>query len=234
MDALDDILPLILQAYCKPTLPPRSQCRYYTGPVLLEQDWCIAQDAGLVIKKWRTFALVAQRKAVKAMREAFFAKVVEFVLCECQSAALGLHSKCVLRHAGVTTTVVGLTLHKTRLPPVCNVYLKHYPVDDTQQQVTCMHPSPDGPRLPPIGHNVRQDSYRLDEMPHYRVRDLKLVQQQAWLADFALDACRSEEQRKETQAWLADFAQQVLQDLLQNFALLNERDWHRQRFRQRA
>ena len=138
----------------------------------------------------------------------------------------------MLRHAGVTTTVVGLTLHKTRLPPVCNVYLKHYPVDDTQKQVTCMQSTEQGFFRPHIGYNVREASYRLDEMPHYRVRDVDLlIPMQAWLADFALDACRSEEQRKETQAWLADFAQQVLQDLLQNFALLNERDWHRQRFR---
>ena len=200
-DLMDDILPYILEVYCTPThVQPKGYWRHETNPALVDQSMSIAEDASFVSKKWRRHGLIAQLKAVKAMREAFFAEVVEFVQCECQGADLGFTGKCVLRHAGVTTTVVALTLHKTRLPPVCNMYLKHYPVDATQKQVACMHPSPDGPHFPPIGYNVREASYRLDEMPHYRVRDVKLVKpMQAWLADFALDARRSEEQRKETQ-----------------------------------
>ena len=93
------------------------------GPALLEQDWCIAQDAGFVSKKWRTVALVAQRSAVKAMRAAFFAAVAENVQRKCLDAWLlsrGVRpqGKCVLRHVGVTTTVVAITVHAHRAPPV--------------------------------------------------------------------------------------------------------------------
>jgi hypothetical protein len=235
---MDDVLPLIMHAYCKPTLAqmPLAWTRQYIGDLLLvlEHNRHIAHDASLVCKKWHQVALVAQRKAVKAMREAFFAKVVEFVLRECQAPAGGYTIECVLRHVGVTTTVVGITTHKINLPQTCYIYVKHYPVDaEHRRTLTCMQPSADGgTETPPIGYNVREGLYRLHEMPHYSLRDgVPGVRAPLWLADFSLDACRSEQQHKETHTWLAALAQQVLQGLLEHFAALNERDWHRQRFR---
>ena len=232
MEGMDDVLPLIFQAYCKPTIAqmPRDSESQYVGekPPLLEQNLHIAHDASLVSKKWRQVALVAQRTAVKAMREAFFAKVVDFVLGECQAPDSTINRKCLLRHAGVTTTVVGMTLHKIRPAQKCYLNMKHFPVDAQQQQVTCMLLNAGGAReRPPIGYNVREASYRHDEMPHYHLCGCEFGRRgQRWLED--VDC--SEEQKKETQTWLAALAQQVLQDLLQNFDELNERDWHRQRF----
>jgi len=233
---MEDVLSLIMQAYCKPTcaqMPHDSESPYVGElPPLLEQNRHIAHDASLVSKKWRVVALAAQRTAVKAMREAFFAQVVDFVLGECQAPAATINRKCLLRHAGVTTTVVSMTLGECRTPHKCYLYVKHYPVDAEQRMVTCMQPSPDGPQRPPLGYNVRCRDYRLDEMPHYRFRDgVPGLRAPLWLADVASDACRSEQQHKETHTWLAALAQQVLQGLLQDFAALNERDWHRQRFR---
>lgn len=83
MEALDDVLPFILQAYCKPTevqMPAE-----YTAtrgvmvdcPTLLGRSLSIAQDAGFVSKKWRLTALAAQRSDVQGMRVAFFAEVAE-------------------------------------------------------------------------------------------------------------------------------------------------------------
>jgi hypothetical protein len=120
----------------------------------------------------------------------------------------------VLRHAAVTTTVVGITVHPHRTPPVCSLYLQHYPVNARQQQLSCMQPSAgETSGRPPIGYNVREAeaSYRLDALPHYRVPDCD----------------RSEAQKQEAGACLADFAQQVQRDLLRQFGELNEREWHR-------
>lgn len=211
---MDDILPHILEAYCAPT---RVAGGDWAGSSLLEQSMSIAQDASFVSKKWRKHGLLAQRTAVKAMREAFFAKVLECVQRKCLDPAWsGRTNKCVLRQPGVTTTVVGITVHKDWLLPLCSVYMLHYPVDAEQKQVTCMQKTPTGWARPPHDFNMQETHFRLKEMPHFRVHA----------------SARSEEEMNEAQAWLdASLSVDVLEGLRQDFAALNERDWHRQRFR---
>jgi hypothetical protein len=192
---MDDVLPLIMQAYCTPTcaqLPVESVIES-SYPTLFEHIRRIACDASLVSKKWRIVALAAQRTAAKAMRESFFVAVVECFRAKCLDTMLG-PERCVLRHAGVLTTVVILTIRPS-WPPLCQINMRHLPVNAEQ--------------IPLVKVGTQETFVRLKEMPHIGMRPDK----------------RSEQATKEAQDWLNDHAPLVLQILRQDFATLNKRDW---------
>ncbi len=189
------------------------------GPAHVDTIVCMRNDAALVSKRWREQSRIAQLAAIKAVRAAFFAEVVAKMqrVCVDPSTLATQRHMLLLRYRNVTHTVVKVSMYADWSPPQCDVALEHYPVDDTQRQVPCFPPNAHGRFVyPPAGYNVKHRIYKtLDTLPHFRVPDKD----------------RTAAQKAEAQTWLTGFGQTVLQSLWHEFDSLNNREWHRQRFR---
>jgi hypothetical protein len=214
----DDLLPFILEAYYKPTDQPWAQTPWRcSGPAHVDHNINMPEAAGLVSRRWRVESRIAQKKAIKAVRAAFFSAVVDQLQMQC----LDDHGNnctptrlCLMRHNSVTLTVVKTSFKPYWTPPELNICFEHRLVDSNQTEVDCLQSSPQGLQRAPVGSNYRHRTHLLGEMPHLHVRDKN----------------RTEEQKAEARAWLADFGRTMLAELWQDFGALNDSDWHRQRF----
>jgi hypothetical protein len=217
---MDDVLAPILKCYYAPTtlMPDALPNAYYTTKI------AIRNDASLVNKLWREKSRIEQRKAIKAERADFFDVCLDLVKSKCldwDHTTRHRNGACVLHLAGVTQTMFGIKVWAQASPPQCVITLQHDPIDANGRLLLCSPdgivrpPSPNGLVRPPTDMNHTCRVRLLAEMPHYRVADKD----------------RSEEQKAQAQAWLADFARSILEYLWLDFASLNERDWHRNRFR---
>jgi hypothetical protein len=214
----EDLLPLILHAYYKPTDLPLMQLPWHTsGRAHVNWRVCIPEAAGQVSRLWRKESRKAQQEAIHAKRAAFFQAVVELVQLRCldDGGAEGTVSGlALLQHESISRTVVKTTSYPYWQHPQMNICIEHYPIDRNQRELICFHATPRGIERPPCGLNQKYRTHGLSEMPHFRVRDKD----------------RTEEQKAEAQAWLAELGRVVLAHLWEDFHRLNDNDWHRQRF----
>ena len=215
---LDELLERIFFEYYKPTDHPWAQTTVNEcGRAYVDHNKAIPEAAGQVNKHWREESLKAQRKSAENMRTAFFAEVVDMVQLHClddgdtRGTKTGL---CLLRHTSVTHTVVKTTFYSYWTQPRLDIWVHHYPVDRNQDELVCFHSTPKGLQRTPTGFNHKYQRHLLGEMPHFHVRDKD----------------RTEDQKAEAQAWLVEFGRVVVHQLWRDFHVMNDNDWHRQRF----